>query len=57
MLLTFLLRGNHNVMFGLLSHTYIKNCVENIKQVCDTNFRKVSVPHDPNYHPEVDNTE
>jgi hypothetical protein len=23
----------------------------------DTNFRKVGVPHDPNYHPELDTTE
>jgi hypothetical protein len=25
--------------------------------MCDTNFRKVGVPHDPNYHPELDTTE
>jgi len=47
----------HNVTFGLSSHTYIKNCVENLERMCDTNFKKVSVPHDPNYHPELDNTE
>jgi hypothetical protein len=47
----------HNVTFGLSSHTYIKNCVENLERMCDTTFRKVGVPHDPNYHPELDNTE
>jgi hypothetical protein len=48
---------DHGVTFGLSSHTYIKNCVENLERMCDTNFRKVSVPHDPNYHPELDNSE
>ena len=47
----------HYVTFGLSSHTYIKNCVENLEQACDTNIRKVIVPHDPNYHPELDDTE
>jgi hypothetical protein len=47
----------HNVTFGLSSHTYIKNCVESLERMCDTTFRKVGVPHDPNYHPELDNTE
>jgi hypothetical protein len=47
----------NNITFGLSSHTYIKNCVENLEQMCDTNFQEVGVPHDPNYHPELDTTE
>jgi hypothetical protein len=31
----------HNVTFGLSSHTYIKNCVENLERICGTTFRKV----------------
>ena len=31
--------------------------MENLEQTCDTNIQKVIVPHDPNYHPELDDTE
>jgi hypothetical protein len=31
--------------------------VENLERICDTTFQKVGLPHDPNYHPELDNTE
>ena len=47
----------HNVSFGLSTHTYIKNCIENLERMCSTTFKRVSVPHDPNYHPELDTTE
>jgi hypothetical protein len=46
----------HNIKFGLSSHTYIKNCMENLERMCETTFRKVTVPHDPLYHAELDNS-
>ena len=32
-----------NVSFGLSAHTYIKNCVENLEQICNTTFKQANV--------------
>ena len=44
------------VSFGLSAHTYIKNCVSNLEQMCNTTFKQANVPMNPLYHLETDTT-
>ena len=45
-----------NVSFYLSDHTYIKNCVSNLEQICNTTFAHTNTPMNPLYHPETDTT-
>ena len=45
-----------NVSFGLSAHTYIKNCVGNLEQICNTTFKHANVPMNQLLHPEIDTT-
>ena len=47
----------HNISYGLSAHTYIGNCVPNLERMCDTTFKHVSVPFNPNYHAETDTSD
>lgn len=48
--------ASNGVSYGLSAHTYINNSTTNLERMCATTFKTSSVPFDPNYHAELDDS-